>query len=155
MNSPEPQGSLPVIITLLHSPEQTRPDESHFSRYTEASFNEVSFASFLAQNTCIDLRITPDHPSWREMVLNYSPKLGEYLIEGLTNKNLNIHHNEIQVDIPEPLQPIRTHWHLHLSTNFHTIIESLNSSIAIIIAAGGAKAFVELLKLWVDAKKGR
>jgi hypothetical protein len=107
-----------------------------------------SLGAFLDKVTCAVWR--PDRAGWEAKVLEQSPVLGPYLISGWRNK-VPVSPNAIRLDLPEPRHtgPPR------FSAPWNVILDALVAPLAIICAAGGSKAFLSLLKAWVEERKGR
>jgi hypothetical protein len=109
---------------------------------------DESIVSFLERNLCLFLN--PQHPEWERNVLAQSPVLGPYLISGVRNK-VSVDIDLIRLDIPDT----RPAGSGILHCPWDAVLSSISVPIAIVCAAGASKAFIDLLRTWVEERKGR
>lgn len=117
----------------------------------DESSNVTEFLLFLEQIAGID--VNQDLNGWEEELSSKSPILGKYIIRG-TKNNINIDIDDIILNIPNP-EDGSPGSKLKFSLSWDVILQNVSIPVAIACAAGGCRAFIELVKIWAEEKKGR
>ena len=123
-------------------------DEPHSRQIIieELSGEGAALLVFLAGITCATQRYSPD---FDQAVLEQSPILGPYLLRGMRSTS-DVDLFAIRLN----LLPASTTLNA-MSGPVQELLGHISAPIAIACAAGGCKALVELLKTWVEDRKGR
>ena len=110
--------------------------------------DDGAFLPFLQQHLCIGINATS--PEAASEVLQSSRVLGPYLVAP-PPKGHTPAPDAIRVYAPTP----RTSTDPSLRCSWEAILQGVSLPIGLLCAAGGTKAFIELLKCWVEERKGR
>jgi hypothetical protein len=104
--------------------------------------------SYLENNLCVTLK--PFSAKKKKEIIEQSPILGPYLIKGqekVDDTSTNLIRLNICQSKLDGSSVVESPW--------GAIIDNISNSIAVVCAAGASKAFIELLKLWVNERKSR
>lgn len=104
-----------------------------------------SFREFLEVHLCTFL--DPGDSHWKEKVIEQSPSLAPYIIKG---RGISNPPDLLRLVIPNPY----TSTEMALRS-WDLLLKSLSAPIALICSLGASKAFINLLKIWVEERKGR
>jgi hypothetical protein len=165
--SPEsPKSSLPIETTWANERDYNRVDTQNARRREMAeapkepqnqpsvrsdillrtvTTETAEFLKFLSEIGCAGFGLSP---GWHDRVLTRSPKLGPYLIDGI-ERNL-----EVDVDFLRADTLLFTE-ERGISFPLDTALQHITTPLALACAAGGCRVLVELLRSWVEERKGR
>jgi len=99
------------------------------------------------------------HKDWVEYVANKRPTIGQYLLKGMRYSIVTPDDffaisaplpPMLFAEMPKPAQRV-----LSMCTTFDRMLLAIVRPLGIICAAGGTKAFFNMLKSWVNEKEGR
>lgn len=105
-----------------------------------------AFLDFLEKQLLSKSSVSPQNLSQTTIPSGLKP----YLLEG-SNGNYTSFLNEICVFSKEPY----TSTNPSLRCSWETLLKDVSVPIALVCAAGGSKAFIDLLKCWVEERKSR
>jgi hypothetical protein len=86
---------------------------------------------------------------WEQEIVTLSP-IGPYIVSGGSSKSLNVK-SSIIIDTPDT----RTSDRRSLHVSWDIVLEEIGQILAIVCAAGGSKALIDLLRAWVEERSGR
>lgn len=95
-------------------------------------------------------------PEWEELLLSRSPVLGRY-ITGAHTEGIEAQRDAIRLEVPESDNQFGggRNRRFEISCPWDVILRGISMPLTLACAAGGAKVLVDLLKLWVEDRKGR
>jgi hypothetical protein len=97
-------------------------------------------------------KIIPIHenietPGWDNNIIKKYPTTGKFWVQGM-KRNLSFHSIDVRMDAVPPAM-------LEMRAPIEPFLTSIATGIGVICSAGGTAIFVDILKTWVEGKKGR
>ena len=100
--------------------------------------------------TELGLLIQPKTDQWKRRIQKQSPTLAPYLITEIQNEI-----SDENVYIFLNYRDFRVSSRKSLQVSWDLVLKEVGSIVTIICAAGGSKAFMDLLKSWVEKSRSR
>ena len=105
-----------------------------------------SLRYFLETHLCSSLH--PSAKDWKEAVLRQSPTLGPYILEGASQPPPRPDAVRLFIPTARSSTPMALR-------SWDSVLSNLAVPIAIVCSAGASRSFLELIKAWVEERKGR
>jgi hypothetical protein len=120
--------------------------EEHAIVIADSSTEASDLKSYLLRISCAGC--SPGRANWEADALSQSPVLGKYFVSGIKNR-VRTASDALRLELPQPTQGIGFHPPAEM------VFDYISVPLAIACAAGGCKVLVELIKAWVEDRKGR